>query len=112
MSGDEKAAQIGHAVSEYQTAKVELAHIKKKIDDIFRAYRQIGETMASSRGSGNEPRFVNGKLQFGWRPDMPESALLLNIAELSDVVRERDIVQTRFDAAQKALQDLGITGIQ
>jgi len=109
MSGDEKAAQIGNAVSEYQTAKIELAHIEKKIETIFETYRTVGACMDKSRGTVEPPKIKEGKLDLGWRSFDPGN--LLNSADLIAVIKERDTAQARLDDARREMRDLGITGV-
>jgi hypothetical protein len=111
MSGEEKAAQIGIAVTEYQTAKVELAHLEKILETIFKTYLDLGSCMDRSRGSVERPRIKDGKLSFGWRAHDFDPTNLLNAEDLMKVLREQETAQARFDAAKKTLTDLGITGL-
>ena len=84
MSEEEKAAQIGNAAIEYQTAKVELAHIERKILTIFAAYSTVGACMDKEEGTVDLPQVRNGKLDFGksWRAGSFDQANLLNAADL------------------------------
>src|ERR1035441_3491777 len=107
MSEDEKNAQIGAAVSEYQAAKVDLAHVEKKISNVFTAYRQAAATMDSSHGTIAEPRLENGKVVFGWNKEIVASDIL-NVRELAPLLEERDKARARLAKAQKGLADLGL----
>jgi hypothetical protein len=110
MSDLEKAQQIGEAVSEYQAAKVEAAHVEKKVEKVFHTYRQVGETMDTRRGTTYEPTIVNGKIQFGYSSFLNASDLL-NGDDLMKVLEERDQARKRLSEATKAMHSLGITGL-
>jgi hypothetical protein len=111
MSGEEKAAQIGNAVSEYQTAKVELAHIEKRIETVFSTYLKAGASMDRSRGTPSPPRFKDEQLIIGWYGGDVHLNNLLNAEELAKIVRERDEAQARFIRAKKSMEALGITSV-
>ena len=78
MSEDEKNAQIGAAVTEYQAAKVEVAHIEAKVEKVFEAYRDAGRTMDRHQGAINEPTLVEGKVKFGWYSTKVTASDILN----------------------------------
>ena len=111
MSNDEKNAQIGEAVSEYQAAKVDLAHIEEKIHRIFKAYREIGATMDKNRGTTFEPTLENGQIKFGYHPGQVNPADILNVNDLAMVIAERDKARQRLASVRDTLNRLGITGI-
>jgi hypothetical protein len=112
MSGDEKNAQIGAAVSEYQAAKIEVAHIEQKLDRIFKAYRDAGGTMDRQRGTTSEPTIENGKVKFGWGYEKINPADILNVTDLAVVIEERDKARQRLRVAKDAMTRLGITGVE
>lgn len=113
MSGEEKAAQIGNAAIEYQAAKVELAHIEKKLLTIFSAYSTAGECLNKGKGTVELPRVRNGKLDFGqsWRAGNFDQANLLNAADLILILKEHDESSDRLARAKREMVDLGIAGI-
>src|SRR5690242_3563697 len=113
MSGDEKNAQIGAAVSEYQAAKVEVAHIEQKIARIFATYLSAGKSMDKQHGSIQEPKLYDGKLVMGWwGHEKLSTDDLLNAEALAGVIAERDKARQRLKAAKDKMENLGITGIQ
>jgi tetrahydromethanopterin S-methyltransferase subunit G len=111
MSEDEKNAQIGAAVAEYQQAKIEVAHIEEKIDRIFKAYREAGGTMDKHRGTVSEPTLIDGKVKFGWYAPNVSAADILNETDLAVVIDERDKARKRLDEAHRKMRSLGITGL-
>jgi hypothetical protein len=111
MTADDKNAQIGAAVSEYQGAKIEVAHIEQKIEHVFLAYREAGNTMDKAQRTPQEPTIVDGKVKFGWYTGKITAADLLNEKELIPLIMERDKARVRLEEAQKAMSRLGITGV-
>ncbi len=111
MNGDEKNAQIGEAVSEYQTAKIEVAHIEQKIDKVFLAYREAGNTMDRQHRTPQEPILVDGKIKFGWYTANVTAADILNEADLATLIVERDKARQRLKMAKDIMNKLGITGV-
>jgi hypothetical protein len=111
MTADDKNAQIGAAVSEYQVAKVEAAHIEQKIDKVFLAYREAGNTMDRQNRTPQEPTLVDGKIKFGWYTGKVSAADILNEADLAALIVERDKARKRLEDAKKVMTSLGITGL-
>jgi hypothetical protein len=111
MSEDEKNAQIGAAVSEYQAAKIALAHIEKKIEKVFWAYREVGRTMDKSHGTISEPKLENGTLKFGLYGSNLDASDILNATDLAAVVAERDQARMRLRIAAESMTSLGINGV-
>lgn len=111
MGEEEKAAQIGAAVTEYQAAKVECAHVDKKIESVSATYREAGAAMDKNRGSGSEPTITDTGIRFGYGNDRMDIRNLLNGSELFDLLQERDKARARVDKAKKAMNDLGITAV-
>lgn len=113
MGEDEKAQQIGRAVSEYQTAKVDCAHIEQKVKRIFDTYQAAGDSMDSRKGSGlGEARLENGKVKLAWwSPEKFSVSDLLNETDLAVVLAERDKARERLERAKKVMVSLGITGV-
>jgi hypothetical protein len=111
MSDDEKARQIGDAVTEYQSAKIDAAHVQNKVERVFQTYREIGETMNRRHGTTTEPRISDGKLIFGYTASKLSASDLFNEADLLNLIQERDKARGRLADARKFLDDLGITGI-
>ena len=111
MSGEEKKAQIGEAVTAYQAAKTECAHIDQKIDRVYSTYRTVGETMNKTRGSIEETLIKDGKLAFGYVSDRIDASFLLNASELTALILERDEARKRKDEAYLVMRDLGITNL-
>ena len=111
MGEDEKNAQIGAAVSEYQQAKIEVAHIEQKIERIFAAYREAGRTMDKHHGSISEPQLVDGGVKFGWYAPNLSANDILNASDLAVVIGERDQARKRLKDATQKMNSLGITGV-
>jgi hypothetical protein len=106
-----KARQIGGAVTEYQSAKIDAAHVQTKVERIFMTYRLIGETMNKKHGSTTEPKIKDGNIIFGYAGSSVSASDLLNEADLLILIQERDKARERLVDARKVLDDLGITGI-
>jgi len=111
MSEEEKNRQIGEATTEYQTAKVEAGHLTHRIDKVFRAYREIGDTMDRDKGTISEPRLVDGSIAFGYTRSKVSASDLLNESELRSLLAERDAARERLAEARRVMESLGITAI-
>jgi hypothetical protein len=113
MSGDEKAEQIGRAVTEYQTAKVELAHLEQKIRKIGEAYTEVGQAL-SERSSMRDFKIEGGHFHFLYRRTENENlaASLLNEQALVAVIIERDSARKRVSELRSRLNALGITNLE
>ena len=98
-------------MTEYQAAKTDCAHIDQKIRRVFTAYREAGGTMDASRGSISEPTVVDGKVHFGYSGGRFSPSDLLNEADLTLLLIERDKARKRQQEAQKVMNSLGITGV-
>jgi UDP-N-acetylglucosamine enolpyruvyl transferase len=104
MSDEEKQLQIAAAVTAYQAAKIECAHIDKKIGQICQVFRQVGDSML--RG-GTEPKLVDGKLHFSY--DRGEfAASLMNEAEFTALIVVRDAARKRLSDAKQMMESLGL----
>jgi len=111
MSGDEKAKQIGNATTELQTAKVECAHIRQKLDRVQAAYRDAGEKPNKSDLDLFRIRVINGKLRFG-EGSIASPSDLMNESEFTELLLEYDTARKRVKSAVGTLQSLGITGLK
>ncbi|MGA2649098.1 MAG: hypothetical protein ABSF28_01185 [Terracidiphilus sp.] len=49
MSEDEKSQQIARALQDHQRAKINLAHLRRKIDDVAEVYSKVGSALSSVR---------------------------------------------------------------
>jgi hypothetical protein len=111
VTEQEKKAQLGDVVLAYQKAKQEGAHIDKKIYEIYKTYRTIGETMNRDRGTTRDSTVVNGHIVIGYGSDF-EPSLLLNEAQLIEVLLERDRARERLKQAEQEMKSLGITDLK
>jgi hypothetical protein len=112
MSGDEKAMQVGQAVQAYQAAKIECAHIERKIDRVGAAYRVIGGFIGLQTPEAHQPRMAGEKLHLhSSASDDDFFRFLLNEHELTELFAERDRLRSARDLARKAMNQLGIVGI-
>lgn len=111
MSEDDKNAQIGASVSEYQKAKVHLGHIERRIMDVFRAYHEAGATMDSEQGTISEPQLENGRVRFGGYAANVNAADILNEKDLAVLLAERDHARARLKEATRILQNLGVSDL-
>ena len=114
MSDEEKKAQIADAVSEYRAAKVDTAHVERKLLSIFRAYRFLGERVNEDEGTVYLPIVRGGKLDIGnsWKEQRFSQSDLLNSADLVQVLNEHSQSCSRLDRARRGMADLGIDNIQ
>lgn len=112
MGSDEKAAQVGEAVTEYQAAKVACAHIDLKIRKVFDLYLSAGNSMDWKSDKTFEPTITgDGKLKLGLFVHPGPYPELLNESELTVLVIERDAARSRLDQARKTMESLGITSV-
>lgn len=111
MSGDEKAKQIGNAVSECQTAKVEFAHIRQKLERVQAAYRDAGEKPNKADPDLFKMRLMSGKIRFG-EGSIGSPSDLMNESELTAFLLEYDVARKRVKKAVEMLQRLGITDVK
>ena len=111
MSGDEKAKQIGNAVSECQTAKVELAHICQKLERVQAAYRDAGEKPNKSDPDLFRMRLISGKIRFG-EGSVGSPSDLMNESEFTGLLLEYDTARKRVKGAVETLHSLGITDLK
>lgn len=117
MSEDEKNAQIGVAVSEYQAAKAEVGQVEKKVENVFLAYRAAGALVDPHHGitPHGGPTIEEGKeekpprVRFGY--ESVDASLLLNEGDLIVLIRERDAARSRLAKAKQTMNTLGITGV-
>jgi hypothetical protein len=109
MSDEERAAQIGNAASECQAAKIELAHIQRKLTAVFTAYSSLGACL----NTHDLPSVRNGKLELGesWRNHNFNPDNLLSKADLILVLEEHKKANIRLDKARQEMADLGITSL-
>ena len=108
MSDEEKAIQIGKAVTECQEAKINLAQIEHKVKQVAEAYKEAARSFEIPPSSG-EPQVVNGRVEFLYLRDKGTADLLMNGAELAELLKERDSARSRVEAAANLLTSLGIT---
>jgi hypothetical protein len=111
MGEDEKAAQVGHAVQEYQAAKIECAHIDQKINKVAESYRLVGNAIGFSVAENRQPQIVDGKLKFEFPGVADHQLLLPNEPELTQLLIEREQSRAIRDDAKRRLNDLGIVGL-
>lgn len=111
MGEDDKNAQIGAAVSEFQKAKVHLGHIETRITDVFRAYREVGATMDSDQGTPSEPQLEHGRVKFGGYAANINASDILNERDLALLLAERDRARARLKEAGRVMQSLGVTDL-
>lgn len=114
MSDDEKKAQIADSVSEYQEAKVNTAHVERKLLSIFRAYRILGERVNEEKGTVSLPLVRDGKVDIGnsWKEQKFSQSDLLNAADLVQVLNEHRQCCSRLERARRGMADLGINSIR
>jgi len=104
MGEDEKAQQIGMAVSELNAAKVERAHLEQKCKRVLAAYREAAKT-------DSRVRIAGGKVIFeGWSTAKPSD--LMNESELASFFLELHEARLRVEKAAQVTQSLGITALQ
>ncbi|MFZ1203731.1 MAG: hypothetical protein WAN97_05435 [Candidatus Acidiferrales bacterium] len=113
MSGDEKAQQIGQVVTEYQSAKVDLAHVEQKLKRIGNTYTEVGSAL-SGTSSMSDFKIENGHFQFVYPRHLtePVGVNLLNEQELITVISERNRLSKQVAELRSQLQNLGITSVE
>ena len=113
MSGDEKAEQIGRVVTEYQTAKIDLAHLEQKLKKIGGAYTEVGQALCEG-SSIREFKIEGGHLNFIYtrRGEENIASNLLNEEALVTVIVERDNARKKVSELRKQLNALGITNLE
>lgn len=113
MTTDEKAQQIGLAVSEYQAAKTDLAHLEQKVSQVGEVYKQVGESLANRSGM-SDYKIEGGSFQvlYGRTGKGPLTDLLLDEAHLVALIKERDEARTTVRKLREKLKSLGITSVE
>jgi prefoldin subunit 5 len=114
MSGDEKTQQIGQVVTEYQAAKVELAHLNQKLKTIGDVYTEVGRALTSAYSSTGEFKIENGHFRFsyGRHGNQNLAASLLNEEALVAVIVERDAFEKKVQSLRAQMKSLGITNLE
>ena len=113
MSGEEKAAQIGLAVTEYQTAKVELAHVQKKVSTVADAYSIAADSMKNGGKSPmDRPHIEMNTVKFPYSRNPNCAPTLLNEAGVIALIRELESAEQRLKKADEEMKALGITNMQ
>jgi len=110
MSEEEKAQQIGVAVSELQVAKVERSHLEQKLERVLASYREAAKRL-DKENYGRGVEITDGKVTFGgWSSAKPND--LMNESELAQFLLEFQASQIRVKKAIKVTQSLGITSVK
>jgi hypothetical protein len=110
MSGEEKAAQVGTAVEEYQAAKVDLAHIERRAKEISEAFKRYAEAL-KEQGAMFRLRVENGRIKHPYGGE-PKANLLMNESELIVFLAEWDAAIERKEHAAREMKALGITSVE
>jgi len=114
MSEDEKAQQIGKVVTEYQAAKVALAHLEQKVKSVGETYAEVGEAIVP-RGGGSSLGFKIEKNHLRLVYSRTGNELvtnLLNEESLVSLIVEREEARNKCSALRTQLNSLGITNLQ
>ena len=111
MSETEQAVQTVAIITEYRNSKVAFNRLMLKIEGVFIAYRAAGA--AVDFGSVNPgPELADGQLQLGRQfSDRHFLAELLNAADLTALIVERDAARKRVETARKVMDDIGLGAI-
>lgn len=113
MSEDEKAQQIGKIVTEYQAAKVALAHLEQKVKSVGDAYTEVGEAIAPRTGaSGGNFKIEKNHFRLIYSRNENIAASLLNEESLVSLITEREEARNKAAALRAQLNALGITNLQ
>ena len=94
MSEDDKQAQVGAAVMEYQAAKLNLAHVERGMQAVASAYRAFGNALENDR---DRIKIVDDFPSIEYSTE--SSNRLMNGAELAKLVNERNAAVTRKESA-------------
>jgi len=111
MGEDEKLAQIGRAVQEYQDAKINLAHLDKKNGEIADVYILIG-TLLGQQSSFNTAYLRDRQLRRMDGANIPQIGYLMNTQDLIGFLSEREQARIRLKSAGEAMRALGITNLE
>jgi hypothetical protein len=109
MSEDEKKQQLGDAVADLNVAKVEYAHLERKLERILTAYRETAKKLDKTN-TDSKIRFADGKVIFdGW--STARASELMNESELSAFLFEFHHARIRVKKATQVTRSLGLTSV-
>ena len=110
MVENEKAQQIGMAVTELDNAKVEYAHLEYKLERTLCAYREAARKLDKAN-TESRIRIADGKVTFeGWSG--AKASDLMNKQELSNFLLEHTRARIRVKKATQVTRSLGLTTLK
>lgn len=114
MTSDEKAQQIGRIVTEYQTTKVDLAHVEGKLKAIGAAYTQMGSSLGGSQSGYQDFKIEGGHIVYRYQRSGGEQLgqNLLGEEGLIGILNEREKLQKKLAELREQLRTLGITNLE
>jgi hypothetical protein len=110
MSGEEKAAQVGEAVLEYQSAKVAVAQLERKIATLADAYTNCANSL-KRRMPADEIKREGERLKFLHTDPAENGSRLLNDVGLLALLEDQEKAENRRQVASEAMRALGITSV-
>jgi predicted ATP-grasp superfamily ATP-dependent carboligase len=114
MSGDEKEQQIGRTVTEYQRAKVDLAHLEKKLKTVAEIYQEVSKAVLHPISGSGDYEVEDGKfkLRYALHENLNPADFILGHDALVALVGERDEAKKKADDLHAQLKSLGITSLE
>lgn len=110
MSGDEKAQQVGQVVTQFQQAKVDLAHLEQKLRKIGNTCSAVGRALSGESSSVDE--YSVEILRYSSHLNINPSVELLTEESLLAVISERDKLKKLVSELLAQMRALGITNLQ
>jgi hypothetical protein len=111
MSDDEKDAQIGRAVQEYQEAKINLAHLNRKRGLVIETYELFGALLAKP-SAFNVQYLRDRQLRHADGSNISHVAHLMNASDLIALLTEIEEAAKRLKSASDAMKGLGLANIE
>jgi hypothetical protein len=109
VSEDEQKQQLGDAIADLNAAKVEYAHLERKLERILTAYREAGKRLDKAN-TESRIRIAEEKVIFdGWSG--AKASDLMNEQELANFLLEHHHARIRVKKATQITRSLGLTSV-
>jgi len=109
MSEDEKAQQIGGTLKKYSEAKITLAHLDTKLQNVSEAYKQVGQAIEQS--AAVRLAIDHGHIRLTYAKQF-DGAYLLDEPKLVELLNERSEAEKLVEQLSQQMKNLGISNVK